>query len=107
YDVFIGISMSNWRFLYLDNKYGNRAVAKDNYIKLRERTYPTSGIAQVGIYHTGNYSNHIINNNVQGFGINSNVWAGIYSDNEGLELSSHNGNVIRVECNLTENIAIG
>lgn len=109
YDVHSGISMNNWLYYYYNfgsffYNYGNRAVAKDNYIELRNRTYPSSGMGQAGVYHTGNYSNYIINNNVQGFGTNSSVWAGIYSDN----LSpGTDGNTIKVECNLTENIAFG
>jgi hypothetical protein len=109
YGVHSGISMNNWRYIYqfigaFAYNYGNRAIAKDNYIELRNRTYPSSGMGQAGVYHTGNYSNYIINNNVQGFGTNSSVWAGIYSDN----LSpGTDGNTIKVECNLTENIAFG
>jgi len=104
HDVYIGISMSGWRYVMFTSTsgWGNHAIAQDNYIKLRQQTYPTSGIPQVGIYHTYNYGNHIINNNVQGFGISSSVWAGIYSAN-----ITYNAHVERVECNLTENIAIG
>ncbi len=109
HDVYIGVSMSGWLYLYNNlgpfaYEIGNRAIAQDNYIKLRQQTYPTSGIPQVGVYHTANSCNYIINNNIQGFGINSSVWAGIYSDN--LSLGTYL-NTTKVECNLTENIAIG
>jgi len=113
YDVYIGISMSGWKYLYykfsVDNiiEYGNRAIAKDNYIQLKEQTYPTTGLPQVGVYHTANYSNYIINNNVQGFGITGASWAGIYSDNIGTGVLGLDGNIVRVECNFTDNITLG
>jgi len=104
YDVYIGVSMSGWRYwmFTVDIGWGNRAIAQDNYIKLREQTYPTSGIPQVGVYHTANFGNYIINNNVQGFGINSSVWAGIYSAGNAAYQA-----VPQVNCNLTEDIALG